>query len=72
MMKNASAAECTRTCVKQGTDFALVVGDKVYTLQESKAQIDKLAGQSVTVKGDVSGTTLKVSSLERSKEKGRP
>ena len=32
MMKGASAATCTRACVKEGTDYALVVGDKVYTL----------------------------------------
>lgn len=71
MMKNASAAQCTRACVKQGSDFALVVGNKVYTLQGDKAQFDKFAGQSVIVKGDVAGTTLKVLSLEPSTEKGR-
>lgn len=72
MMKDATAAQCTRVCVKQGSDFALVVGDKVYTLQGDKSQIDKYAGQSVTVKGDVTGTTLKVTALEASKEKGKP
>ena len=32
MMKDATAAECTRECVKKGSDFALVSGGKVYTL----------------------------------------
>ena len=72
MMTNLSAAQCTRACVKKGSDFALVVGDKVYTLQGDKSQFNNFAGQPVTVKGDVSGTTIKVSSLEASKVKGRP
>jgi hypothetical protein len=70
MMKNVSAAQCTRECVKQGSDFALVSGDKVYTLKGDKSQFDKFAGQTVTVKGSVSGTTLSVSSMESSKDKG--
>ena len=30
-----SAAECTRGCVSKGSKYALVVGDKVYTLETS-------------------------------------
>src|ERR1700751_2493103 len=30
MMQGASAAQCTRECVKQGSDFALVSAGKVY------------------------------------------
>lgn len=63
MMKNAPAAKCTRECVKGGSDYALVVGDKVYTLKGDKAQIDKFAGEKVTVKGDLKGETLTVSSI---------
>lgn len=69
MMKDASAAQCTRVCVKQGADYALVAGDKVYTLKGDKAQFDRFAGQPVTVKGSVSGATINVSALEPSKEK---
>ncbi len=72
MMKDVSAAQCIRVCVKQGSDFALVVGDKVYTLKGDKAQFDRLAGQTVTIKGSMSGSTINVSALEPSKEKGRP
>ena len=61
MMKNTSAAECTRLCVKkiQGTKnsgYALVVGNKIYTLKGNAAQLtqlDKYAGQNVTIKGKV-------------------
>ena len=36
MMKGESAAQCTRECVKSGSDYALVVGDKVYTSRETR------------------------------------
>ncbi|MDE1161154.1 MAG: hypothetical protein PW792_04310 [Acidobacteriaceae bacterium] len=64
MMKNASAAECTRACVKSGSEFALVVGDKLYTLKGDKAQIDKVAGSNVRVRGDVNGTTITVKEIK--------
>ncbi len=64
MMQGASAAKCTRECVKAGTDYALVVGDKVYTLKGDKAAIDKFAGASVVVKGKLSGNTVTVESIK--------
>jgi len=67
MMKDATAAQCTRQCVKQGSDFALVSGGKVYTLKGDKAQFDKFAGENVVVKGKVSGTTIAVDSIGPSK-----
>jgi len=63
MMKNLTPAQCTRECVKQGSDYALVVGSKVYTLKGDKAQIDKFAGQKVTIKGETSGDTITVKSI---------
>src|SRR5581483_138818 len=62
MAKDKSAAECTRICVKQGTKYALVVGNKVYTLEGHEAELDKLAGMKATVKGKVSGETVTVES----------
>jgi hypothetical protein len=67
MMKDATAAECTRECVKKGSDFALVSGGKVYTLKGDKTQLDKFAGENVVVKGKVSGTTISVDSITASK-----
>jgi len=62
-----NAAECTRGCVKHGSKYALVVGDKVYTLETSdKATLDKLnelAGASAKVTGDVDGDTIAVKSV---------
>ncbi len=60
-------AQCTRECVKQGSDFALVSGGKVYTLKGDKSQFDKLAGQNVTIKGKVDGTTITVDSIAAAK-----
>jgi hypothetical protein len=66
-MMEGSDAACTRACVSKGSKYALVVGDKVYTLETSdKAaldQLDKLAGQKAKVSGSVSGETIQVSSV---------
>lgn len=60
-------AACTRACVKKGSNYALVVGDKVYTLQSSddatKAKLDKLAGENAKVTGTASGDTIQVSKV---------
>src|SRR5947209_12305457 len=63
MMKDATPAKCTRECVKQGSDYALVSGGKVYTLKGDAKEIDKYAGQNVTVTGSVSGDTVTVKSI---------
>ena len=61
------AADCTRVCMKHGSQYALVVGDKVYTLDTSdKAALDKLndlAGAKAKVTGEVDGTTIAVKSV---------
>ena len=62
-----NAADCTRGCIKHGSKYALVVGDKVYTLETSdKAALDKLndlAGAKAKVTGEVDGTTITVKSV---------
>ncbi len=67
MMHGKTAAQCTRECVKQGSDFALVSGGKVYTLKGNKSQFDKFAGENVVVKGKVTGTTISVDSIRTHK-----
>ena len=61
------AADCTRGCVKHGSKYALVVGDKVYTLETSdQAALDKLnelAGAKAKITGEVDGTTVVVKSV---------
>lgn len=62
-----SPAECTRACVQHGSKYALLVGDKVYTLEgadkKSSDELDKLAGTSAKVTGTASGTTIQVASV---------
>jgi hypothetical protein len=66
MMQGKTPAQCTRECVKEGSDFALASGGKVYTLKGDKSQFDKLAGQNVTIKGKVDGKTVTVDSIAAS------
>jgi hypothetical protein len=60
-------AGCTRACVKQGSKYALVVGDKVYTLDTTDkaalSKLDELAGASAKVTGTVKGDTIAVKSV---------
>ena len=63
MAKDKSPAECARMCVKQGMKYALVSGDKVYTLEGHEAELDKLAGTRATVKGSVAGDVVNVASV---------
>lgn len=67
MMKDATAAQCTRACIKQGADFALASGGQVYVLKGGKSQFDKFAGQNVNIKGTVKGNTISVNSIETAK-----
>ncbi len=67
MMPGKSDAVCTRECVKMGSKFALVVGDKVYTLEGGAEDLDKLAGEKARVKGTVSGNTVQVASVTAAK-----
>lgn len=70
MMANDEAG-CTRGCVKKGSDYALIVNNKVYTLKTSsdatKNQLDKLAGQVAKVTGEVNGDTIQVTSVQAAK-----
>lgn len=65
------AATCTRACVNKGSKYALVVGDKVYTLEASdKAALetlDKQAGEKATVTGTEKDNTITVSSIKAAK-----
>lgn len=66
-----SPTECTRMCVKGGSAYALVVGDKAYTLVTTNPQqlvtLDKYAGARVMVRGTLSGSKLTVHSVTGAK-----
>ena len=64
-------ADCVRACVQKGANYALVVGDKVYTLKTSdKAALDelnKLAWEQAKVTGTAAGDTISVKSVAAAK-----
>lgn len=66
-----NAAACTRACVKKGSDYALVSGDKVYTLETTdeavKSELDTLAGQKAKVTGNAEGDKIQVSKVAAAK-----
>ncbi len=69
-MMPGDAAACTRACVQKGSEYALVVDGKVYTLKATdavKADLDTLAGKKATVAGDLDGDTIQVTSAVAAK-----
>lgn len=62
-MKGMSAADCTRMCAKMGRKYALVVGAHVYALRGHEAELQKLAGAKVTVKGNLNGRIISIDSV---------
>ena len=64
---NIAPADCVRACVQKGANYALVVGDKVYTLdtkdQAVSAELNKLAWQQATVTGSANGDTILVKAV---------
>jgi hypothetical protein len=70
-MMEGSKAECTRACVRKGSSYALVVGDKVYALHSvdkaALAQLDKLAGEQAKITGIADGETIEVSGIAAAK-----
>ena len=66
-MESNDEAGCTRVCVGKGAKYALVSGDKVYTLDTSDkaalAILDKQAGAKVTVTGTEKDSTITVTGV---------
>jgi hypothetical protein len=66
-MESSDDAGCTRVCVSKGAKYALVMGDKVYTLDTSDkaalAALDKNAGANVTVTGTEKDNTITVTAV---------
>jgi hypothetical protein len=65
MIPGKSDADCTRECMKAKGDwtYGLVVGNKVYSLTGDNHQFGTLAGQRVTVTGEVTGSTIAVQTI---------
>jgi hypothetical protein len=61
--KDKSAEECTRYCVRNGAQFALIAGGTVYILNGNTNDLGYLAGQKAKVTGTLKGDTITVSSV---------
>jgi hypothetical protein len=70
-MEGGDPAACVRACVQKGAKYALVVGDKVYTLdtsdQKNLDELNKLAWQNARVTGTADGDTIAVKSVTAAK-----
>ena len=70
-MMAGEAADCARACARKGSKYALVVGDKVYTLDTSDRptldKLDKLADGQAKVTGQANGDSITVSSVAEAK-----
>jgi hypothetical protein len=66
-MEGETAAACTRACVAHGSKYALVVGEKIYTLETDDktalATLEQQAGKNATVTGVLDGDTIQVSAV---------
>lgn len=68
MMPGKPDAVCTRFCVKRGAKFAVATNDgKVIVLDGKTPELSALAGEKATVKGELNGDTMTVSSVAAAK-----
>ncbi len=58
-----AAADCTRACVHRGDGFALVDGEKTYTLQGQPAALKRAAGERVKIFGTLNRNVISVASV---------
>ncbi len=56
-------SECARMCVRNGSKYNIVDGDKKYDVAGNLAQFDEFAGQRVRLFGSLEGNTIKVVSI---------
>jgi hypothetical protein len=70
MMPGKSDAQCTQECIKSGSSYALVVGDKVYALAGKAQTIAQFAGKRAHVEGNLNNSTITVTSISEVMPKG--
>jgi hypothetical protein len=66
MMGVSPDSKCVTECVKGGSKYALLSGDKVYKLSDQAAAA-KFPGQKVKITGALNGDTIQVKSVEAAK-----
>jgi hypothetical protein len=63
-MMTGDDVNCVRACVKNGSQYALAVNQKVYPLNGRSEELNGQAGQRVMVTGALDATGLEVASLK--------
>ena len=67
---NMTDRACTLACVKAGGKYVFVSDGKIYQIaNQDLAALQKEAGQSVSLTGDVNGETITVSKVTMAKKK---
>ncbi len=67
MLPGKTDAECIAECLKGKASYALVAGDKVYTLAGQAQSIAPFAGKHVKVEGSVKGNMISVTAIHDAK-----
>lgn len=67
MMPGKSDAECIKECIKDGSTYVLVVGDKSYSLKSKAETIAPFAGKHVQVQGDLKQDAISVAAIHQPK-----
>jgi hypothetical protein len=65
--KNVSDRECALACAEKGAQFVLVSGGRVYKLTNHDADLKVHADHTVSLTGDVTGETIRVTKIEMAK-----
>jgi len=63
MGSGKSPAECAKACVRNGAKYALVDGEKTYTLQGNSDELARASGRRVSLSGSLQGNTIQVRSI---------
>jgi hypothetical protein len=63
-MRSGDDAKCARACLKDGSQYALLVNQKLYPLNGKGEELDGQASQKVTVTGALDATGLEIASLK--------
>ena len=60
--------DCTVSCVKGGSKYVLLSDGKIYQItNQAFADVEKLAGQTVKMTGEIKGDAITVSKVEAAK-----
>ena len=63
MNSGKTTADCVRACVRKGAAYILINSERTYTLTGDQEELSKLAGQRVTLRGNLQGSTIQVSAI---------